>query len=576
MNRTILWLASLAVALGSSAATLSPDQALQRAMGEASSRKHMAGKSQFSLVKQGELNGRANYYIFSNGNASMILSAEYIAVPVLGYLDRPVQADTQLPPQLEWWLTRLGEETQFGLDNGFDPSERKSGRRTDSGYQDVAPLVQTTWNQSAPYNLYAPGSCPTGCVATAICQVMNYYKYPEHGTGSCSATYNYSTYSLTLDDYEFDWDNMLDHYPTSGTGTTAQREAVARLMQCVGYAVKMQYDYYGSGAYDTDIVPALVDNFFYDSSAYLGFRDNMTPAEWVDLCYDEISNGRPLIYGGDGSSGGGHEFVCDGFRASDSYFHFNWGWEGSYDGYFTMSSLCPEGQGIGGNGSNFNYHQSAVMNLTVPGQVADPDLEGYIDVTYDFTDIEGMKGMCSSDAVDPSAHTSETGPNNIDGVEFKNRPLLLSIDRGEGSVPRWWKDKNDNLELRFYKKNQLKLSCYKEGYQIKQIVFNEGFGTYWNNSGETAPEGGKWTKRRWTAPKGEKVTEFVFNPTATCNVGSIAVKLGIETGVEKVIGEENQTDVPEEYYNLQGMRVDRPTHGIYIVKKGNASRKVAM
>lgn len=384
MKKLLLLGLSAATAMSISARTLSAEEALSRAASSSTARHNAPAMTAPALVAQGEYDGVPSYYIFSDQKSAMILSASSLQVPVIGYIDRPVTAETPLPEQLKWWLDKFGKSAAraeaatpayFSLGGANLSPVKVSGikLRQDGSLQtpevgasrtDIAPLLKTTWSQEAPYSNDCPTGTVTGCVATSTAQVMNYYKYPECGTGRVRVSYNNRTLSLDLSQQNFDWDNMLDTYPNATSGTAAQKAAVAYLMKAVGYSVEMSYGE-SSGAVSQKISPALVDNFKYDPALDSYTREYYTDDQWTDMLYTELSAGRPVIYGGAGL-GGGHSFVCDGYQASNGYFHFNWGWNGYYDGFFSINDLNPEGQGTGGNGSNFNSDQDAIMGIQKP------------------------------------------------------------------------------------------------------------------------------------------------------------------------------------------------------------------
>lgn len=386
MKKFILTAFASMLALGAGAATLSPEEALARL----SSTRHKApgtAVSSLELIASGEYEGITTYYIFSNDSHAYILGADDLSEPVIGYIDNPVTADTPMPSQLQWWLETYGRQLKRAVDaSGGMPATRRrtyattaasalvgrkiysagnasklkmaSGKRTD-----IAPMIQTLWDQGSPYNNLCPKGTYSGCVATAMAQVMNYHKYPEIGTGTVSTVYNNKVLSLDLSQQPFDWDNMRDNYRYGYT--TAQGNAVAYLMQACGYSVEMNYGTDGSGAQSVKVATALVNNFKYDAGIQYLMAQYYSPEEWSDMVYNELANGRPVLYSGSGN-GGGHEFVCDGY-ATDGTFHFNWGWSGAYDGYFPLNGLNPEGQGIGGNdGSGFNEGQDALFGVQKP------------------------------------------------------------------------------------------------------------------------------------------------------------------------------------------------------------------
>lgn len=378
MKKLLLLALSALTVGGMQARTLSAEEALARVSGQTS---RAQAKAAPKLVATGDYQGLTTYYVYSNENSAMILSASDITAPVVGYLDHAVAEGTAMPPQLVNWLNSFGKELKNAEDNYVE------GRLVSKNYtgiqaktktalkhvapkmadrKDISPLIKTTWDQGAPYNAQTPGTnVPTGCVATAMAQAMKYYEYPACGTGYGSATYNNKSYSMNLSNAPFAWSDMLNSYPTSTTGTDAQREAVATLMKAAGYSVKMNYADDASGAFSSSIPNALISNFNYDIGTRIETRAYFTDDQWTSLLYDELNAGRPVVYSGSGT-GGGHEFVCDGFQVSTGYFHFNWGWGGAYDGYFSINNMVPEGQGTGGNGSHFNYGHDAVVGLQKP------------------------------------------------------------------------------------------------------------------------------------------------------------------------------------------------------------------
>lgn len=363
MNKKILFLLSAAAMTASSisASPLTPDQALARA--------EKAGMMMAAATAGIALNPvpvytagdeTPLYYVFENKQSGfVIISADDVAVPVLGYADSGRWDAATMPPDMKWWLEQYGREIESAAAATVSTAPAAVSRAY------VAPLVKTLWNQDAPYN----GMCPavsgtttyTGCVATAMAQVLKVHDWPATGKGSQSYTWNRQTISLDFSTVTFDWDNMLDSY--TARATDAQKNAVAQLMYACGVSVKMSFGTDQSGALVTDIAPALVNNFDYDPSIAMAAREFYGITEWEDLVYGELSAGRPVIYSGSGADGG-HCFVCDGYN--DGFFHFNWGWGGISDGFFRLSALNPGAQGIGGNTSGFNDGQIIIYNIKKP------------------------------------------------------------------------------------------------------------------------------------------------------------------------------------------------------------------
>lgn len=202
----------------------------------------------------------------------------------------------------------------------------------------VSPLLTSKWNQYSPFNDYCPTvdgvRCPTGCVATAMAQVMYLHQWPQQGRGEHSYIWTKGNTTLSADFSKsvYEWDKMLPVY--NNTADEEARHQVAQLMSDVGIAFDMNYEPAGSGtAVDRE---AMVEFFDYDASLNHLERQYCSNDEWENLIRKELSEGRPVLYGG-GSGYGAHEFVCDGYDAK-GYFHFNMGWGGQSDGYYLTTA----------------------------------------------------------------------------------------------------------------------------------------------------------------------------------------------------------------------------------------------
>lgn len=335
---------------------VSPEQALQRLDLGQSRRMAAFGTSQTPTLAA-ELSG---VYVFTTPSGYMILPNDDIALPLLAY-----GSDLDLQnPLLNYWLDFYASEIAAAKEAGVTsaaPAMRVSRPA-------VAPLLSTKWNQSEPFNNLCPTvdgeRCVTGCVATAMAQVLKYHQWPEKGVGTYSYTWKTGNQELSFD-YEnttFDWANMLDVYDANAT--EQQQNAVATLMSACGIAVDMDYDVDESGAQRPKIGRALLRNFNFDKGLYLANRNFYTAADWENLIYNEVANNRPVLYGG-GSDGGAHQFVVDGY-SSDGFFHINWGWGGTSDGYFTLNALNPSNLGIGGGAGGYNFNQGAYIGVQKP------------------------------------------------------------------------------------------------------------------------------------------------------------------------------------------------------------------
>ncbi len=348
------------------AAPLTPEQALRRVHGNSAlkmpSKSGTSMKLSFSMQTQ---KGEPAVYIFDRPASSgyLIVSADDTATPLLGYADSGSFDANNMPPQLEWWLSEYASQIDYASANGI-----KNTYAPIANKKEIAPLVETKWNQGTPYNNLCPSvnnvKCPSGCVATAMAQVMKFWNYPDVGTGRVTATLPSGGTGegfINLAQKPFDWNNMIDSY--SGYDyTNEQGNAVATLMQAAGYAAKMNYAPGGSGALSINAAISLSKNFKYNPNIQYLQRLYFNASEWNEIVYNELAAGRPILYGGQSTSVG-HEFVCDGYDGN-GYFHFNWGWGGMSDGYFILDALNPNSVGTGGGaGGGYNSRQDIIIGI---------------------------------------------------------------------------------------------------------------------------------------------------------------------------------------------------------------------
>ena len=341
--------------------TLSPEEALGR-LNYNSGPLKMNSRQDLQLKMTRYNDNKPVMYIFSRGTDEgfVVVSANDNSAPLLGYSDHGTFTgnENELPDGLKYWLESLG--SQIAYNKGIYTAPRRASNR-----ESISPLTTTKWNQNAPYNDDCPeqnGSrCVTGCVATAFAQLLKYYNYPTQGTGTHEYDWKTGGKELSFDygSTTFDWANMMDRYDDQSTET--EKEAVAQLMYACGVSVNMDYTSSESGASSYDIIRAIIENFNYDQGVEYHERDYYSLSEWEQMVYDNLSNYGPVLYGGQSNSGG-HEFICDGYE--NGYFHFNWGWGGMSDGYFLLTALDPESQGIGGSTGGYNFGQDIITHVS--------------------------------------------------------------------------------------------------------------------------------------------------------------------------------------------------------------------
>ncbi len=316
--------------------------------------------------------GFKNLYIFNGNPGFVVMAADDCVQPILGYSLSGKFVAENMPTNVSGWLQGYNDEIQYAIDNKLKATSEtaklwkelidgnsKAGKATVI----VDALIQTTWDQDpgyndlCPYDYNANKLTVTGCVATAIAQILRYWEYPSHGVGSHSyipSTHpEYGTQSVNFAQQTYDWTDMPLYSPNA---------EIAKLMYHCGVSVDMDYDIAnngGSGAYNSAITPAFTNYFNYKTTANLKYKNSTQ--NWNDLLKAELNAGRPVEYNGSGN-GGGHAFVCDGYDNSN-YFHFNWGWSGANDGFYSLTNLNPGSGGSGGGSYNFSNSQSAVFGI---------------------------------------------------------------------------------------------------------------------------------------------------------------------------------------------------------------------
>lgn len=392
MNRHFTSLIALGLCcFGATASQLTPEEALGRlttAIGIV--HKIPAAKLQLAYTAtSGDIN---QFYVFNSANNTgySIVAADDCVPALLGYSDSGNFDYADMPDNMKAWLESYQEQIDWAIANGVNATATESRAIR----PEIAPLIKTQWDQSAPYNNLCPDyaenvKSASGCVATAMAQIMKYHEWPVKGKGSnsyncynTSIGVNLGTLSMNFANTTFDWANMTDRYTSSSTA--AQNDAVATLMYACGISVNMMYGP-SSGAQSIKASEAFINYFDYDKATTYCLRDYYGGTEWEEMIYNELAAMRPVLYDGVTYDYSGHEFVCDGY--SNGYFHINWGWGGMSDGYFLLSVLDPGIQGTGGANSGFNFSQGATIGIQKPveGSVSRAPLvaddEFYLDKT---------------------------------------------------------------------------------------------------------------------------------------------------------------------------------------------------
>lgn len=307
-------------------------------------------------------------YVFNNPTGGfIIISSEDSAESILGYSNTG-RMDNDIPVNLKAWIRNYERQIEYAKENNI----RYLASRADATpvkRDKIEPLIKTKWDQGSPYNKYCPEingrKCWAGCVATAMAQVMNYYKWPDKAHGEHYYYWQDQKLSIDLDNTVFDWDNMT-------------MDNIAQLMKICGYTTSMSYGLNSSGAHTASAFNALKNYFYYKGERLQKISTPKSQMEWFDYCYDVLSTKHPILCSVVGLGGDpGHACVCDGYDGK-GYFHFNWGWSGHYDGYFRLDAVKEVGYKFG----QFNEVIVVEPDYEKIGDVISPNTTAHMPFLY--------------------------------------------------------------------------------------------------------------------------------------------------------------------------------------------------
>lgn len=364
------------------------------------------GKAEMNLSQQ-------SYYVFPNANSKgfTIVSGDDRLPEIVGYSSQGSYDENNLPEgfisfmkayqnlynkvnlgdaealknlaEIKAWRNKIAQKKNAALSNSNASSHANASASAETSYA-VAPLLgNIEWDQTSPYNNMCPKYdsvhvAATGCVATAMAQVMAYYKYPKQLKADIPGYVNrwngipMEIPTITQEEGIYDWDNMLPKYNKEANATQQQKDAVAKLMYHCGAAVRMSYGPESGAAVSSS---KLAKYFGYDADLMMDLsRSSFTLDKWMQIIDTELAAGRPVLYGGQ-SSDNGHQFICDG-KDENGLYHINWGWSGNQNAYFDLSILNPEkgGTGSGSAADGFNRYCSMTIGIAPDNGVVDAPL----------------------------------------------------------------------------------------------------------------------------------------------------------------------------------------------------------
>lgn len=381
-------------------------------------------------------NNGKTYYLFEPtvGNGFVMVSSERSLSPVLGYsLTQKLNLEGS-PENLKAWLGNYTEQIQFATENPQRPSRKLNEQWTSllAGTQaelrtaaKVGPLLTTRWGQQSLYNRLCPVNnmgqqAVTGCVATAMAQIMKYWNYPTVGRGGIASTDDSDNsngisgvFSAKIGGTRYKWHDMNDTIDEWSWPATAQ------LMRDAGISVKMNYGVLASGAFDYNVPGAMNTYFGYSQSPVLS-RANYENDDWNNMLRNAIDKGIPVYYSGerinpDGTVAAGHAWVCDGYE--NDLFHMNWGWDGeNQDTWFALDFLIPK------SNRNYSYSHSAIFGLTPQDCIPN-----YFSVGIEMNSVHTSTWILANSVILPSAGL------NVVFATGKEITLLPGFSAPEGS-----------------------------------------------------------------------------------------------------------------------------------------------
>lgn len=385
MRLTVYTLLALFSVTSAQADQVTSDEALQMARQFITQQSAKSGGPRRANAQEPQLKMESQIcglYVFNVADGGyVIVSNDDATEPILGFSNSGSIDPANIPDNMRAWLQGYADQINWLRQNGASAAMRTKSIRKSIAEDNIPNLIETKWGQDYPYNYLCPTieseKCVTGCIATAMAQIMYYHQWPKQ-TKAIIPGYG-----------------KLDDIPKSATinwsGMESNSYYTAQLFLYCGQSVKMNYGTAGSNAYPQDIVPALINYFDYASSTQILSRSYYSSENWMRLIYNELSQNRPVIYSGNAVDNG-HTFICDGYMYEDNMdlFHINWGWDGNCDGYFVLSILNPDQQGAGGSISNSSYTfgHTAIVGIQKNGGTGTVLNDDYNEVNLSCTDIK--------------------------------------------------------------------------------------------------------------------------------------------------------------------------------------------
>ncbi|MFH0761617.1 MAG: C10 family peptidase [Bacteroidota bacterium] len=305
-----------------------------------------------SVISLDDTGNSTLYAVTFKPEGFVILSGEGNNCNILGWSDAGEFPENPLHPLRNWLISSYTSVTLHS--SLFTLHSLKSSMSTDDA---IDPLIVAKWGQGDSWNRFCPADSNgqhalVGCVSVAMAQIMRYWQWPEQGYGSVTYTPlmhpDYGEISIGFDTTYYQWDQMDALYPTDASRLILFHSGAASYMNYGPTESATSIDEYA--------LPALQTNFRYQKGMISREQEGFTFAQWLRMLKEELINGRPVLYSGTSPDGkSAHAFNLDGFRG-DYYFHFNWGWSGTGDGWYTLPEMA-------GGSADFSSMQAAVFGM---------------------------------------------------------------------------------------------------------------------------------------------------------------------------------------------------------------------
>ena len=315
------------------------------------------------------------FFVFNRTDQQgfVVVSGDDLVQPLVGYSMKEMFETEHMPDNIRLWLMDRKQEINFIRKHPeWAPKETKTQwTRTESAMGEVKKQIKTAkWNQADPYNMFCPKegtqNTMTGCTATAFAIAMRARQWPDAGVGTMPEyKYKRGGAEVTVPAHELGYNYAWDKMPLEmhALSNEESKKAVATLMRDCGLMCRSQFGKEETGAFPQDGVKGLIEFMKYSPATTFEERQFYATEQWHSMLQQELEQRGPVVYCGY-STTTGHSFVLDGYTTAN-YYSVNWGWGGMCNGFYVLSMLKPDQQGIGGSvvDEPFYYYQGAVLGM---------------------------------------------------------------------------------------------------------------------------------------------------------------------------------------------------------------------